>query len=395
MKVCFLSHSSNTGGAERVLLETIEVLQEEGIECRVLLPSYGELCAELGRLNIPYSIVSYPLWMRKGETHFYERLKTALNITLKAPVIVWKIFRWKCDFVYTNTVTVCIGAIAARLLRCPHIWHIHEFGAEDHNLSFLFGERLSLKGINWMSSRCVFVSRALAKKYEQVIDASKMTIIYPSMHRAVLDLEDIDCDKYPFGTKKKRFRCIIVGSLVEGKGQEDAILAFVFLQKLEIDAELIIVGDGEPGYRQHLEDIIKCNSLTDNVTFIGRVKGVLRMMESADVLLICSRCEAFGRVTIEGMLAGKPIIGAQSGATSELIEEGSNGLFYKSRDPKDLADKIQYLYQNPDVAERLGRNARTWSENIFTRERYRKELLKLLSSSVGRGSILDDSGGVT
>lgn len=380
MRVCFISHSSNNGGAERVLLETIETLQGEGVECRVLLPCYGEFCAELGRRNIPFSIVSYPLWMRRGKAHFYERLKTALNITIKTPVIVWKIFRWKCDLVYTNTVTVCIGAMAAHFLGLPHIWHLHEFGAEDQNLSFVFGERLSLRGINWLSSRCVCVSHALATKYENAIDQSKITVIYPSMHHALRDWENTDRKDVFSLHRSERFRCVIVGALIEGKGQEDAVLAFAHLKTLDINAELIIVGDGDSAYRSRLKELVRSNGLEGSVMFAGKLGSAIQAIRSSDVVLICSRCEAFGRVTIEGMLTGKPVVGARSGATPELISEQMNGVLYTCGDPEDLAQKISWLYRNPTEAIRLGQNGKMWAEKNFTMDRYGREMLAVLSS---------------
>ena len=380
MRVCFISHSSRSGGAERVLLETIETLQGQGIECRVLLPHHGEFCAELGRLNIPFSIVSYPLWMRRGKTNFYERLKTALNIIIKMPVIVWKIFRWKCDLVYTNTVTVCMGAIAARLLCRPHIWHLHEFGAEDQNLSFVFGERLSLRGINGMSSQCVCVSHALAKKYEHTIDQSKVTVIYPSMHHALREWINTgrrDSFSLP---RSERFRCVIVGALIEGKGQEDAVLAFAHLKDLGINAELLIVGDGDSIYRCRLEELVRSNGLEERVMFAGKMGSAIQTIRSSDAVLVCSRSEAFGRVTIEGMLAGKPVIGARSGATPELISERLNGLLYTCGEPEDLSQKIIWLYNNPTEAIRLGRNGKMWAEQKFTMDRYGREMLAVFTS---------------
>ena len=85
-------------------------------------------------------------------------------------------------------------------------------------------------------------------------------------------------------------------------------------------------------------------------------------------------------MTIEGMLAGKPVIGARCGATAELIEDGFNGLLYSFGDANELADKIANLYRNPTLAQNLGRNARAWAERTFTKERYARELLTVIHS---------------
>jgi len=379
MRICFLSHSSHNGGAERVLLETIEVLQMQGAECRVLLPSRGELCQELGRLGVPFSIVSFPLWMSRGKARFALRCRAAFGILVNTLMIAWSIHRWGCDIVYSNTATVCVGGLASRLVGRPHIWHLHEFGLEDQALSFLFGDNASLALINRLSSRCICVSHALASKYAQSIDPSKIVVIYPSMHLALKDGTD-STQFESCVTSRKRFRCVIVGTLMEGKGQGESVLAFARLREIGIDAELLVVGDGLPDYCHFLGGLVRSNQLEDRVTFVGQVRDALTPMRSSDAVLVCSKSEAFGRVTIEGMFVGKPVIGARSGATAELIQDGVNGLLYNQGDPSDLAAKIEYLYKNPGIANELGRNGQSWVEKCFTQERYAGELIAVLKS---------------
>ena len=87
------------------------------------------------------------------------------------------------------------------------------------------------------------------------------------------------------------------------------------------------------------------------------------------------------------MLAGKPIVGTASGATVELIQDGVTGLLYDSGNHDELADKIQYLYENPEERLRLGAAARIWVADRFTQERYAKEVFDLLSEVLKRKSL--------
>jgi glycosyltransferase involved in cell wall biosynthesis len=383
MRICFLSHSARLGGAERVLLETIEAFQSQGVECRVLVPGNGEFCDELARMSVPFAIVSYPLWMSRGKLAWVDRLKFAAGIILNTIVVAWKIHRWQPDYVYSNTATVCVGAFASRLTGRPHIWHLHEFGVEDQGLSFLFGQRPSLVLIDRLSFRCICVSEALAAKYRSSIEPSKITVIYPAMHQSLRDEMRGEREPAPFAplaSPTKRFRCVIAGALIEGKGQEEGVRALARLKDTGVDAELLIVGDGLPAYRRQLEDSVKTNQLEGRVHFVGHVADVLPLMRSSDAVLICSRSEAFGRVTIEGMFSGTPVIGARSGATAELIEEGVNGILYNQGDPVDLAAKIEYLSHNPAMGKQLGMNALHWVKSYFTQERYAQELMSMVES---------------
>ncbi len=102
------------------------------------------------------------------------------------------------------------------------------------------------------------------------------------------------------------------------------------------------------------------------------------VMQQADILLMCSRKEAFGRVTVEGMKAGKPVIGAGSGGTKELIRDGYNGFLYTFGDYRELAEKVKYLCQHPDEAGQMGENGKQWALEKFNIEHYTEEVLTVL-----------------
>jgi glycosyltransferase involved in cell wall biosynthesis len=377
MKICFIAHSAKDGGAERVLLETIEAVRTRGIECFVIAPERGELTLELEQLGVQFSTISYAHWMSRKSKSLFATLKAIINIAIKTPLVAWRILRWKCDVVYTNTSTVCVGALAATLLGRRHIWHLHEFGFEDQGLEFILGERFSIAFIERLSDRCICVSKALAHKYERTIRSDKLAVIYPSMQRAWRERENAVPELSP-----KRFRCVIVGALIEGKGQSESVRALACLKGKNLNIELIIAGEGVPSYRRTIEALIRTNGLGGEALLIGRIASSTSLMLSADVVLVCSTSEAFGRVTVEAMFASKPVIGAASGATPELITEGFNGLLYQAGNPAELAERIFYLYENPSVAHRLGENGNGWAKTMFTMDRYSTELIAVLDEVI-------------
>ena len=372
MKVCFISHSAAKGGAERSLLELVDVLREKGIEGYVVLPVHGPLVEELTKRGIAFCILPYKWWMGKDSPTWKRVGRILLNLVTIIPLVL-RIKRWECDVVYTNTVTVCVGAFAARFLEIPHLWHIHEFGYEDHGLLFDLGSKLSLWLINHLSTICIVVSNAVARQYQHYIDPSKLRVIYQSVSVP----KDISAEEVPMAPNTG-IRCIIIGSLQEGKRQEEAILAIGELVHVGINAELFIVGDGNPKYRDYLQKLVSENELDRYVKFIGYVENPFPFVKSADVALMCSRNEAFGRVTVEAMKMGKPVIGARSGGTIELIREGFNGFLYTPGDYKELAAKIKYLYEHPDVVRDMGKNGQQWTKERFTQERYGEEVLTIL-----------------
>lgn len=380
MRVCFISHSSKLGGAEKVLLETIDALKGKGVDCRVILPDDGQFARELMEQGIPYAVVRQSSWVSWGKPSLWRRLKTVIKVVASIGPTVKAIRDWRCDLIYSNTITICVGALAAAITKLPHVWHLHEFGKEDHGIVFQFGDPLSYRMLRSLSSMCVVVSYALAQKYARYIEPAKLSMIYPSMHRVGGSESLIEPSQEHILQDKPVFRCAVVGGLVKGKRQEDAIQACASLRRSNIEVELLIIGHGDPKYRRYLEEIVRTNGLEACVVFVGRVNNAFPFVQRSDALLVCSRCEAFGRVTVEGMLAGKPVIGARAGATPELVREGFNGLLYACGRPEELAEKIKFLYQNPQIAARLGRNGREWASRKFTIERYGIEMMTLLSS---------------
>lgn len=371
MKVCFISHSSRLGGAEMVLLETIDVLQESGVRCCAVLPSRGPLLTELEKLHVPTMVAPYALWVSPENPSLPRRIRAMLNMAAKSVLIAWRAWRWGCDIIYSNTAAVCVGAFAAALLGRPHVWHVHEFSLKT-GLNFMFGKNWSRCVMSRLSSLVIAPSQAVAGEVNSWLQGAPPQVVYCSLHRS---FRNGACT----AERNGRYRCVIIGALTENKRQEDAVLALLELRWRQVDAELVVIGEGDVDYSARLQHLITQNRLEDRVRVLGRLDDPIPQVRAADVVLVCSRAEGFGRATAEGMLAGKPVVGADNTATAELIHDGRNGLLYRTADAHDLACKIDYLYGHPEMASRLGRNGQTWAKRVFTRDRYRDEILPLLN----------------
>jgi glycosyltransferase involved in cell wall biosynthesis len=385
VRVCFVSHSSGEGGAEKALLETIDVLRDEGVECTVFLPERGAMANELDTLRVPYCVAPYKWWVGAKTDTVKARIVRAGTNCLAAMSVLDKAIQWRPHLIVSNTNAVVVGALVAYVLRRPHLWHLHEFGEEDHGFTFDLGERISYRVMDSLSSICVTNSRAVTAKYDRHIPASKLRQIYYSMHRFRPVREESGSPPVP--PRRFPFRCIIVGRLSEGKGHQDAIEAIAELRRHDIRTELLVVGSGPTEHENYLRGLVRRYELGECVLFIGQAKNVLPFVQSADIVLMCSRAEAFGRVTVEAMLAEKPVIGANSGGTPELIQEGTTGLLYQPGNSRELADKLRYLCERPPVAKQMGVNAGAWARASFTKNRYSKEILSALDAAIKKAGI--------
>ena len=93
------------------------------------------------------------------------------------------------------------------------------------------------------------------------------------------------------------------------------------------------------------------------------------MFNHADIILVCSRNEAFGRIILEAMLLRKPVIATNSGGTPELIKDGFNGLLYEVGNYHQLAEKIEYLIEHNHKMEELGEHGYAFAKKEFTKEK--------------------------
>jgi glycosyltransferase involved in cell wall biosynthesis len=370
MKVCFVSHTGELFGAERALVELLQALRLNRIESFVIVPRRGPLFDLLTELNIPCAVIRYYWWIGVRGVPFRKRLGKFLLSAIAAIPVSFRIFRWKADVVCTNTIAIFTGALAAWIARKPHVWLIHEFVGEGYYMSPFLPFQVTMRLLNSLSDGIVANSKTTRRRYARYLPMSKMHVAY----QAVLVEEtyrklSVGPFKHDDGTK-----CVSVGALIPSKGHSEAIQALAELKRAGAELELAIIGAGPD--RALLEVMAKAEGLSGNVSFSGNLRDPYPVMRAADIVLICSRDEGFGRVTVEAMRLGKPLIAAASGATTELIKDGFNGLLYQPGHPEELAKKLRALLESESLQSKLVQNERQTAER-FTLERYGASVLSV------------------
>lgn len=152
----------------------------------------------------------------------------------------------------------------------------------------------------------------------------------------------------------------MVGRIHSYKGQLEAVRAVQIVRDSGVDVELVIVGGvDEVGYARMIADYVESHHLEACVRLLGFQDNPASYLALTDIALTCARNEAFGRTTVEAMLMGKPVIGANSGGTAEIIHDGETGLLYEPGDVSGLADRILWLQAHPEMLSVMGRRAAT------------------------------------
>ena len=381
LSVLFFSHSSQLAGAERSLLELVtELTRDHGVVCSVVLPNDGPLKPRLDKVGATTLVMDYHWWCDLGHTPPEEIKARLTNSSVNVLNNLKELSRINPDVIFTSTLVIPWGAVMAFLLGKPHVWFIHEFGELDHGLKFYLPLETVLKVIEDSSNIILVNSNAVKNAlFGETTGKNILTIYY----HIDIDPSTVHEGEGNYFTRTEATRLIISGGIFESKGQRDAILALNELVQRKRDVELIVMGHANLAYLEQLKEIVKAQNLESYVKFIDFKENPYPMVNQADIVLVCSRNEAFGRVTLEAMLLKKPVIGTNSGGTPEMIKEGFNGLLYEPGDYHQLADKIEYLLQHRDKMAEWGENGYKFAKENFSKEKSSGKVAQLLRKLKG------------
>jgi len=360
MKLLIVSNDSTTYGSNRSMLNLIDELKRKNIEIKVLIPNKGDIEEELQKRKIEYKVEKYYSWITgKGcKKQIKQLIKMLLNNILIIQINKW-VKKEKFDIIHSSNSAVYIGAIIAQRNKTPHVWHIRELMKEDHNLEF-FNEKYTLKLFE-RASKLIYVSKCVKDKYSKLLNKNNGKLIYnglPSKENINNEIPSLD---------NNIFKCLIAGNICETKGQKEAIEAINILVKKGIkNVKLYLAGEGR--LENELKKYVEKNNLNKYIEFLGFRNDLDSIRKNVNIYLMCSKNEAFGRVTIEGMLSKNLIIGANTGGTVEIIRNNYSGILYKQGDAEDLAKKIEYAINNWEECKKIIENAYTEALNKFTIE---------------------------
>jgi glycosyltransferase involved in cell wall biosynthesis len=162
------------------------------------------------------------------------------------------------------------------------------------------------------------------------------------------------------------------GRIEKHKGVKTLIQA---IKKID-EIKLYIVGEGN--FREELENYVNKEGIK-NVFFFGFVAEdkLINLIKNCLFTVVPSEWyEPFGFTVLESFALGKPVIGANIGGISELVDHGSTGLLFESGNVEDLAEKISHLLDNTNLAVEMGKSARKKVEKIYNEEIHYKKLFK-------------------
>jgi len=177
---------------------------------------------------------------------------------------------------------------------------------------------------------------------------------------------------------------IYLGRIKPSKRVDHIIKAFYYVKTKHPAIKLNIVGNVDYDYKKRLDDLINIYSLNKNIVFFGYVseKEKKELLSKSYAMVITSIREGWGLVVTEANLLGIPVIGYDVPGLRDSILNGKTGLLCENGDIISLAKKILYLIENKEMRNKLGENARIFSNN-FNWDKSATIFLKHLSNIIG------------
>jgi glycosyltransferase involved in cell wall biosynthesis len=345
------------------------------------LPEQGPFAAFIKPYVADIQYIYHDHWTGQAFLTSLQKIKFLRGFYRSARAIAAYAKKQQAEVVLTNTSVIVAGALGARLAGLPHVWYLHEFVVEDHALVWQYGQRFSYWVINQLSELVIVNSRALFDKVQRYVAREKLQIIYNAAATDWAPLETSEITDEPI--------ILMAGALHAGKNQELAIKALAEKPLAALGAKLLLIGHGPEEEKQRLLGVAEALGVESRVVIRPFLEDRRAVFAQGRILLVASRSEAFGRVTVEAQKSGLPVLASKAGASKELIADEESGLLFNSDDAAHLAAQAARLLTDDALRARVRENAMRVAQERYSLVRHGDALAKTLADSIRKYAARD------
>jgi glycosyltransferase involved in cell wall biosynthesis len=345
LSVVYLDHCAQLSGAELSLLTLLRALPN--IDAHVILAEDGPLVERLRASGASVEVLPMPdrarLLRRDAVRGSLAAARAAASSARYVGRLAHRLRELRPQLVHTNSLKASLyGGVAARVAGVPVVCHIRDRISEDYLPPAAV--RLVRQALHWLPD--VVIANSMTTRATLGAAAADAQVIANPVE--VTDRA---------GVRHGPFTVGVVGRLAPWKGQDVFLRAFAEAFP-DGTARAVLVGAalfGEGDYEMALKALAEDLGIADRVEFSGFREDVSAELAALDALVHSSTVpEPFGRVVVEGMAAGLPVVAAGAGGPTEIICDGSDGLLYQPGDVAALAAALRRLEADEVLRERLG-----------------------------------------
>lgn len=368
MKVFYSCLSKSWGGMEMFTLTAIKQLLSRNIQVELL-------CAKDSRIHIEarsIGIIIHPIKF-SGAFNPYATIKVTSIIR-----------RGNFDIVHTQAskdLWLLVPALKLLGSKIPLL------------LTKQVGSYIVKKDIlhKWIYKRVTYAIAISNVIRQNLIDTCPIDSKYILLLHNGIDIRKFDPSRNDLKDVRNEFQIkpneIIIGMMARfspGKGHEDFLEAANILSKRYSHLKFLITGEasrGEGGYAESIKKLSNELNLK-NVIFTGYRPDTPDVLNSLDIFVFPSHNEALGIALIEAMAMAKPSVCSNSDGVLDIAIEGETSLLFETKDPEDLADKIDKLINSNQLCLKLGLGARNRVVNKFDLELLTNDIISIYERSI-------------
>lgn len=377
MKILFLDQSGKPGGAELCL---VDIAKPYGKNALVGLFADGDFRKLLAENQVPVEVLTTQAIKVGKQSGLFQALGSLGQIIPLIHQVVQRARKY--DLIYANTQkALVVGAIASFLARRPLVYHLHDILSLEHFSKTNLQVAVNL--INRCAALVIANSQASKMAFLEAGGKSDLVrVVYNGFAAKNYEVDELEVRNLRENLKlEDKFVIGHFSRLSPWKGQHILIDA---LSQCPQDVVVILVGDalfGEQEYVKDLHQKVTALGLENRVNFLGFRADIPQLMTMCDLVTHTSTApEPFGRVIVEAMLCGKPVIAAEAGGAMELVEDGINGFLVAPGEPQELAQVIHNCRQESAKTANIANNARISASERFDVRIINQQIQELLKS---------------
>lgn len=354
--ILYLHETALISGAENSLLNLINKIDRDKFNPIFACSGEGPLADKLTKMGVKVCPVDFPQIRRFfGVLPVVRQLRRVISEN-------------NINLLHSNSIRTHIYAvIVGKLAGLPVIWH-------QRNL--IMGELIDPdRLLSFFPDKIICNSYSVARRFSirgNILD--KVQVVFNGVDTETFRSQsNANKLREEFGIKPEEFVIGIASRFNLNKGHE------IFLQAAKIilfgmpggrkDLKFMVVGgavfDQDKSREKYLRDMADTLGIKDKVVFTGFRQDMPEVYASMDVFVLASFAEACGRVVLEAMSSGKPVIVTNSGGNPEMVKDEVNGLLFEPGNARALADKILLLANNPMLVNKMGEAGRKMAEENF------------------------------
>ncbi|MBU0502988.1 MAG: glycosyltransferase family 4 protein [Candidatus Omnitrophota bacterium] len=356
--ILYISLFGQIGGGEVSLLSILKNLDRSQFSPCVISYTDGPLIKRIQELNIDVSIFNSHCFLKD------------LMVIIR---IIRYIKKYRIDLLHVNSLDMRSG-IAAYLSGVPFIGHLR--------VIFPFTWRDCL--FVGLSRKVIAVSKAVVEEFtKRFVGYKDKFIIIPNAVEAPGPIVPAGL-RQEYSLNKDVLLIGSVGRIDPWKGYEYFIESAYLLKKEIPGAVFFIIGDifignqAEEDYLTYLKKRVSDLNMREYFYFTGFKENIFNVIAALDILVIPSieikskkglKTEGFGRIAIEGMAIGVPVVASDIGGLREIIEDGVSGILVQSKNPEAIKEAVKKILSDADLRDSIISEGIKKVEQFYTVQR--------------------------